>query len=228
MTPPSASAPSQALDADTSPTSLGRMTLQQAEVRQAERHVTAVGVRRVGVEDLARGVAGEHAGAWQVLAIDPARLETVDDLLSDLLGPERGLVVVVEVAWLRGDPLEAPALALAVVLDPLERRAGDRGEDRILARQRTLEAVQMVTQHRAAGTAVLPFRRKHEMVDNQPAATIEQLGQRLAAGRGVEGIGLLDARPGQRAALADDGGACVGELLLGDQQCLPRCEPFLA
>src|SRR5215467_5094829 len=106
------------------------MALQQAEVRQAERHIATVGVRRVGVEDLARCIARKHAGARQVLAIDPARLETVDDLLSDLLGPERGLVVVVEVAWLRGDPLEAPALAFAVVLDPLERRAGDRGEDR--------------------------------------------------------------------------------------------------
>ena len=41
---------------------------QQAEIGRAERHVAAVGVGRLGVEHLARGAAGEHAGAWHVLA----------------------------------------------------------------------------------------------------------------------------------------------------------------
>jgi hypothetical protein len=48
----------------------------------------------------------------QVQAIDLAALEAVDRLVPDLFGPERRLVIVVEVARMRRHPGEPPALAL--------------------------------------------------------------------------------------------------------------------
>jgi hypothetical protein len=66
------------------------------------------------------------------------------------------------------------------------------------------------------------------VIDDQPSAAAEQLAERLPAGRRVEGIDLVDGRPGQRAAPLDDPRAQLGELLLLGQQRLAGCQPFLA
>src|SRR5215218_5807754 len=126
-------------------------------------------------------------------------LEAVDDVLADLLGPVGGLEVVAEVGRLRGDPAETPAAAPAVVLDPVDRRARDRREGGVMAGKLPLQPVEMAAELRAARAAVLPVRRKHEVIDDQPPASPEQLAERLPADWRVEGIRLVDRRPGQGA-----------------------------
>lgn len=73
--------------------------------RHVEQHVGTVDefitapVGRIGVEDIAAGVAVEHAEAAQILDGDVARGVVVGDLaLGDLFRPERDMEVVIEVA----------------------------------------------------------------------------------------------------------------------------------
>ncbi len=91
-----------------------------------------------------------------------------------------------------------------------------------------VQPVEMVAELRAARAAVLPVRREHEVIDDQPPAALEQLAERLPAGRRVEGIGLVDRRPGQGAAPLDDPRAQLGELLFLGQQRRRRRQPFRA
>ena len=86
----------------------------------------------------------------------------------------------------------------------------------------------MVAELRTARAAILPVRREHEVIDDQSPAALEQLAERLPAGWRVEGIGLVDRRPGQRATLLDDPGAQLGELLFLGQQGLAGREPLYA
>src|SRR3981081_1311277 len=68
-------------------------------VVDGEGHVAAVEIGRVGMKDLARRIAAEHAGARQLCLVDLATLIAVDDLAAgDRLGRERHLIVVVEIA----------------------------------------------------------------------------------------------------------------------------------
>jgi hypothetical protein len=50
----------------------------------------------------------------------------------------------------------------------------------------------MVDLERAADTALLPSRTEHEMFDDQLAAAVEEVGERLLAIRCVEDVRLLD------------------------------------
>ncbi len=87
--------------------------------------------------------------------------------------------------------------------------------------------VQMVGQERTTGAAGLPFRRQHEVIDHQLVAAVEQLGQGLAPGRGVEGVRLVDLDPGQGQAFGGVAVAQLGLFLFVDQQRLARFQPFL-
>ena len=59
----------------------------------------------------------------------------------------------------------------------------------------------MVGHERAARATLLPIRSEHEVVDDQLAAPVEEVGERdLALGR-VENVILLDLHPGQLAPL---------------------------
>src|SRR5262245_43861123 len=95
-------------DSRTRPTR-SRRSAHQAEVVEAEWHVAAIGVGGVRMEHLARRIAGKDAGTRHVLAVHLGPLESIDDFLSHFLRPVGGLVVVVEVARLRGHPPEAPS-----------------------------------------------------------------------------------------------------------------------
>src|SRR3954471_1262329 len=97
-----------------------------------------------------------------------------------------------------------------------------------MAGKLSAQPVEMVAELRAARAAVLPVRREHEVIDDQPSATLEQLAKRLPAGRRVEGIGLVDRRPRRGAALLDDPRAQLGELLFLGQQRLAGREPLRA
>jgi hypothetical protein len=79
----------------------------------------------------------------------------------------------------------------------------------------------------AARAARLPARREHEVLHQELAAALEQLGQRAPALGPVEGVALLDAHPRQRAALAGDPVAQVRQLLLVREQRLALSDPLV-
>jgi hypothetical protein len=58
------------------------------------------------------------------------------------------------------------------------------------------DGVEVVGPERADATAGLVLRVEHEVVDEELAAAVEQLGQRLLAVGAVEHVFLLDALPG--------------------------------
>src|SRR6185437_14666401 len=85
-----------------------------------------------------------------------------------------------------------------------------------------------VRDHRARRTAGRVVGAEHEVIDEELRAAAKQVGERSAARLGVESISLVDADPGQLAALPRELVAAPGELLLGREQLDPRGPPFLA
>ncbi len=79
-------------------------------------------------------------------------------------------------------------------------------------------AVDMVGKERAARAPLRPARIEHEVVRHQLTAAVEQIGQRSAALRPFEHIGLVDANPGQLASLGAQLIPQAGQLLLSLQQ----------
>ena len=89
------------------------------------------------------------------------------------------------------------------------------------------DAIEVVGPERAARTTFGPLRPEHEVVDEQLAAPLEQLGQRTGSVFGVEPVVLVDAHPGEGSPLAAQFVAPARELLLRLEKVQPRTEPFL-
>ena len=86
------------------------------------------------------------------------------------------MVVEVEVAAERRHPRKAPAHAPLEGLDLGERRAGDGDERHVALGEVDVGAVEMIGEEGATRTAFLPVRAEHEMVDDELASAVEQLG----------------------------------------------------
>ena len=97
----------------------------------------------------------------------------------------------------RGLLLPRPNRAEAAVVEPVAPHP-PRGTHEVEVRQR---AVEMVGDERASVAALLPVGRKHEMIENELAASVEQLLERTLPRLGVEHIIFVDAHPGQRPPL---------------------------
>jgi hypothetical protein len=81
---------------------------------------------------------------------------------------------------------------------------------------------------RATRTALVDVMQPHEVVDDQLAAALEQVGQRHLAVRALEHVVLVDGHRGKCAPLLGQRGELpAGGLLLG-QQVLARRQPILA
>ncbi|MNG14836.1 hypothetical protein D3C84_986230 [compost metagenome] len=89
-------------------------------------------------------------------------------------------------------------------------------------------AVDMVGEEGAAVTALLPIRSEHEVVDDQGAAPVEQVGQGFPAVRPFEGVDLVDTDPGQRPPLGAEPVPFTGKGLFLAQQLLAGMQPFFA
>jgi len=137
-------------------------------------------------------------------------------------------MVPVEVVPVGRHPLEAPAHALLEGFDLRQRRARDREQGDVALREVPVRAVDVVGQERAAWAALLPPRTEHEVIDDQLAAPVEQVGEGLLPVRPLEDVALLDPHPGQLAALGAQPIAQPGEFLLLAQELLARSEPVLA
>jgi hypothetical protein len=68
---------------------------------------------------------------------------------------------------------------------------------------------------------------EHQVLHQQLAAAVEQVGQRATAHRRVEFVGLVDPHPGQRSALARDLVAEAGQPLLVRKQRLSLGNPLV-
>src|SRR5207302_7363801 len=73
-----------------------------------------------------------------------------------------------------------------------------------------------------------PVGPEHEVVDEQLAPPVEQVGERAAPVGGVELVGLVDAHPRQCPALPAQLIASARQLLLRLEQLEAGAEPFLA
>lgn len=78
--------------------------------------------------------------------------------------------------------------------------------------------VDLIREQGAAGTALLPVGAKHEVVDNELAASVEQVRERYRAVGGFKDIVFPDLDPRERPALLRQPVAFAGpRLLLGEQ-----------
>src|SRR5437868_4350440 len=89
------------------------------------------------------------------------------------------------------------------------------------------DAIEVVGPERAALTALGPLRPEHEVVDEQLAAPLEQLGQRTGSVDRLEPVALVDAQPRERSPPAAQFVALACELLFRLEKVKPRTEPIL-
>ena len=135
-------------------------------------------------------------------------------------------------SWLKSVPCEDTHLNC----QPMRRRkrsisasgAREMATKRHVAlRQVHVRAVDVVGHERAALAALLPAGREHEVLDQQLAAAVEQVGERAPAVGRVEDVVLVDTHPRQRAALAGDWSLQARQFLLVREQRLARGNPFV-
>ena len=139
---------------------------------------------------------------------------------------ERDTIIEIEIAAVRRHPREAPSHALLECLDLRRSGARNHRERRIPLRHVDPRSVEMVGEERAARTSFFPSRTQHEVIDDQLAAAVEQVGQRYFAVRAVEDVLLLYPLPRHLAALTAQLIAQPRELLFLSQQFLARRQPL--
>src|SRR5262249_43799058 len=86
----------------------------------------------------------------------------------------------------------------------------------------------MIGQERATRATFYPSRAEHEMIDDQLAASVEEVGERFLAVRPLEDVLLVDLDPGQFAPLGAHPVAHPGKLFLVGQVEFARLEPFFS
>src|SRR6266446_6575511 len=89
-------------------------------------------------------------------------------------------------------------------------------------------AFDMVDVKRTADATRLPSGSEHEMLYQQLATALEEIGQRLRSVRALEDVVLLDANPGQIAPLGVDLVPQPGEFFLFLQEFRAGNEPLVA
>jgi hypothetical protein len=86
--------------------------------------------------------------------------------------------------------------------------------------QMQVRPVEVIGEERAAGASRLPAGLEHEVIGDELAAPVEQLGQGLAAALGLEHVVLVDPHPRQGAPRRGDLVAPAHMRLFLRQQCL--------
>src|SRR5262249_60494506 len=89
-------------------------------------------------------------------------------------------------------------------------------------------ALEIVSPERTALAPLIPFRREHEMVDDQLRAPGEQVAERDLAVRSAEHVRLVDAPPWQFPPLLAQPGTRLRERLLLGAKRHARPDPLLA
>src|ERR1035441_4008110 len=127
------------------------------------------------------------------------------------LRPRLGLVgllvggypeVEVEVAIVTGRPVEAPAHSLSVSEQLFERSARDTDHRYVTRREVWENSVEAVGRRRTLQTAGSIPWPKHEMVNDELRASMEEVRQQRASLLGFESILLVDRNPRQLLPLS--------------------------
>jgi len=193
----------------------------------ADEDVEAAGVGGVGVEDVAGFVAIEDAQAGKFAFGGVGFFVVVGGCSgSDVFGFEADAEVVVEVAALRRDPVEGPAHAAFEGLEFGEGGSGDGHHRHVVVGQVLVGAVDVVGQEGAALAAFGPAGAEHEVVDDQLAATAEQVGEAEFAVGALEAVGFFYFYPGQGAAFGAEFVSFAGEGFFMGQMLTAGGEPF--
>src|SRR5262249_44910758 len=137
----------------------------------------------------------EHADARQLFHRTLGRAVVVGGLSRQILRRERDVIVKVELVAGRRHPCERPPHTLPEGLELAQRRARDRYEADVPRSEVHDAALEIVGPERTALAPLLPFRREHEMVDDQLRAPGEQVAERDLAVRSVEHVRLVDGYP---------------------------------
>src|SRR5271165_6971715 len=114
---------------------------------------------------------------------------------GDLFWPERDMKIVIEIARRGRYPLDAPPHSLFVGLDLGQRRTRDGDVADVAMLEVDEDAVDMIELEGATNAALAPAGTEHEMLDDQLAASAEEVGEGLLPVRPVENIRLLDLDP---------------------------------
>src|ERR1700679_2862984 len=88
-------------------------------------------------------------------------------------------------------------------------------------------AIDMVGKEGATGATVAEVAPPHEVVDDQLAAAIKQIGKTSSSLGSIEDITLLHSDPWQRAACRAYGISLLGELFLLNKELLAGDKPLL-
>jgi hypothetical protein len=87
-------------------------------------------------------------------------------------------------------------------------------------------ASDVIGHERAAGAALLPARAEHEVLHDQLAASLEQIGEALFSTGRIKDVVLIHSHPGQVTTLRGERVALAAVILLVDQQLLPGLDPL--
>jgi hypothetical protein len=167
---------------------------QIENVVRADQDVEPARVGRIGVEDRTVPILVERADAGGFLAREISHLVVVVNLaLGRFILREGHVMIAVEVPSVGGHPPEAPAHALPEGLKLGKGRSRDDDHGDVAGGKVRDHAIEMVGDERAVPAAFPPARAEHEVIDDELAAPVEELGERLPAAWRVESIRLLDA-----------------------------------
>src|ERR1700692_1154661 len=108
-------------------------------------------------------------------------------------------MVIVEVPPERRHPRESPSHSFLESLNLRQGGARNRRQCHVALRQVNGRAVEGIRQERAARTTFLPSRTKHEVIHDQLAPAVKEIGQCLLPLRPVKDIILIPPLPRQLA-----------------------------
>src|ERR1700730_8131112 len=94
-----------------------------------------------------------------------------------------------------------PAHAFLERLDLGQWRPRNHDQRDVAIREMNQTSVKVIGHKRAAWATLFPTWAEHEVVHNQLALAVEEIGERLLSVRAIEHILLFNVLPGQVAAL---------------------------
>ncbi|MNO57938.1 hypothetical protein D3C76_484860 [compost metagenome] len=192
-----------------------------------DQQIQAAGISRISMENLAGLIAIEHAESGQFFLGAIGFFVVIGGLAGgDVFGAGGHTEVIVEITAFGRHPVEFPAHAPPERLEFSERCMGHRHHRDVMVRQVLVGPVDVVGQERATGTAFIPAFGEHEMVNDQLAAAIEQVGEFQFAIGSLEVVVLVDFHPGQGAPFCAEFVPLLGESLFVSQVLFARGEPF--
>src|SRR5215467_15437295 len=106
------------------------------------------------------------------------------------------MVVIVEITSVGRNPIKLPSQALLEGFDFGQGRSGNRRKGNVALRKMHQCSVRMIHVERAAGAGFFPLRAEHEVINDELAFAVEEIGESSLAAGGIENVVLFDLDPG--------------------------------